>query len=80
MGLTHQEIEELASKVGNPYWQIAYHDAGDLIFGLSLKDKAAVLRRADEYRLANLERRKVRPPEAAILPFRKVGPVDSVGD
>jgi hypothetical protein len=77
MSLTHQEIEELASKVGNPYWQIAYHDAQDLVFGLSPEDKADVLARADEYRVANLERREVTPPEAAILPFRKVGPADS---
>jgi hypothetical protein len=80
MSLSHEEIEELASKVGNPYWQIPYRDADYLVLGLSPEDKDAVLARADEYRVANLERRKVRPPEAAILPFRKVGPVDSAGD
>ena len=56
MSLTHEEIEELASKVGNPYWQIAYHDAQDLVFGLSPEDKAAVLRRADDWPIWNVAR------------------------
>ena len=71
MSLTQKEIEELAAKIGNPYWQIAYNDAQDLIFGLSPEDKAAVLARADDFRAAYQERRKVTPPNATVLPFRR---------
>lgn len=79
MSLTQKEIEELAAMVGNPYRQIAFNDAQELTSALSVEDKAAVLARAEAFRAAHCENRKVTLPEAAILQFRRRGPANPAG-